>query len=67
MEVPEGSGGWIFHIDYPLWRINFRGTILETGTLFRRPWRKSRQDDDSTTMGAMRMEEEEHGRGIFRR
>lgn len=47
MEVLEGTGGWIFTLAMAIWRINFRGTVLETGTLFRRTWQKSREDEDS--------------------
>lgn len=35
-----------------VWRINFRGAVLEAGTLFRRPWQKSREDEDSNQNGS---------------
>lgn len=41
------TGVWIFSADMAVWRINFRGTILETGRSFRRMWQKTREDEDS--------------------
>lgn len=34
-----------FHLDMSVRRVNFRGAILETGTLLSKPWQKSREDE----------------------
>lgn len=64
------TGGWIFPLDMAVWRINFKGTILEIGRAFRRPWQKTREDENSSqerNNEDMRTEEKECGIDIFRR
>lgn len=56
MEVPEGTGGCIFTLAMAAWRINFRGTVLETAIMFRR----TREDEDSNQNGS----DENRGRGM---
>lgn len=46
-----------------VWRINFRGTILETERSFRRPWQKTREDEISNQEG----NNEDGGEGMWYR
>lgn len=58
LEVPDGTGGWIFTLDMSVRRIHFR----DTGTLFRTPWQKSREDE-----GSNQNRSDENGEGMWSR
>lgn len=42
LEVSEGASDWIFNLDVPVWRTDFRETLLEKG---------AREDKDSNQEG----------------